>query len=86
MESTIFSYIFVGFLARGMIGSFINNVVKTDILLFCKPINILGASYFIWALAFSSVDAIHVGFFMSDIIITILMVLNTANLLRGETK
>jgi len=77
MENAIFVPMFIGFLARGMIGAFINNLVKTDILLFCKPINILGAMYFVWALIYSDVTALDAGFFISDILLTILILLNS---------
>jgi hypothetical protein len=77
MENAIFVPMFIGFLARGMIGSFINNLVKTDILLFCKPINILGAMYFVWALIYSDVTPLHAGFFISDVILTTLILLNS---------
>ena len=75
METSIFVMVFIGFLARGMIGSLINNILKKDLMLFCKPVNLLGAAYFTWALFFSEVTSLYVGFFMSDIILVVLMLI-----------
>jgi len=73
METSIFVMVFIGFLARGMIGTLIQNLLKTDLLLFCTPVNLMGAAYFMWALVWGNVEALHVGFFMSDLILTTLI-------------
>ena len=75
METGIFVMVFIGFLARGMIGALIQNLLKKDLLLFCTPVNLMGAAYFMWALVWGNVEALHVGFFMSDIILVVLMLI-----------
>jgi len=76
METSVFIYIFMGFLGRGMIGTLINQKIGFDIILFCKPVNYLGAASITFALLYGSATAVQFGFFVSDLIIVSVLFIN----------
>jgi len=85
METSIFIYLFMGFLGRGMIGTLINQKVGSDIMLFCKPVNHLGAATITFAVLYGSATAVQFGFFASDLIIVIVMFINKTKNTKDET-
>jgi len=71
MEDFIFFYAFIGFLARGMLGTFIGQKLGTDLMLFCKPVNYIGAGFLCYALVLGEITAVQFGFFMSDVLLVV---------------